>query len=67
MSKYFKDVGWILFGGLCIVITLIIIYFAFMNMISGSWGWAILLFLIGTILIVMAFVAFRQASRQTSS
>ncbi len=66
MGNFFKDVGWILLGVLCALIALVIIYFAFINLVSSSWGLAIFLFLIGTIFVVMSIVAFRRATRQTS-
>jgi len=60
MSKFFTEVGWILLGVVFGVIALILYYYAFMNLVNGSWGLAILFFIGGIVFTVMSIVAFRR-------
>lgn len=60
MSKFFTEVGWILLGVVFGVIALILYYYAFMNLVSGSWGLAMLFFIGGIVFTVMSIVAFRR-------
>ncbi len=60
MSDFFKEVGWILFGVISIVVALAFYYYAFTYMIGEVWGRAIGFFIGGIIFMVMSFVAFKR-------
>lgn len=60
MDDFLKFVGWALLGVFCFMLALVVAYFAFVNLIGGSWGMAIFLFIVATVLIVCGIAAFRQ-------
>ena len=61
MGDFWRQVGWILLGVFLGLIALVLVYFAFMNLIHGSFVLAILCFVGVIIFTVMSIVAFKQA------
>ena len=60
MDDFWEFVGWALLGVFCFVLTLVAVYFAFENLMGGSLGTAIFLFIVATVLAVCGIAAFRQ-------